>query len=112
MMAGQPLSSISSIDALGRQWPLMMLHHIGPASIYLSFLGLSAFGISVEALRLTQLIIGAATLALLWLAANSWFDDAVAALAVMLCATAPAFVWWSRAGRTGRCRCCRWRWAC
>ncbi len=98
MLIGQPLTSISSITFLGREWPLMMLHHIGPSSIYLSFLGLSAFGISVEALRLTQLIIGASTLILLWLAAKSWFDDAVAALAVLLCATAPAFVWWSRAG--------------
>lgn len=98
LMLGQPPSSISSITLFGRQWPLMMLHHIGPTSIYISFLGLSAFGISVEALRLTQLILGAITLALLWWMARSWFDDLTAAMAVLACATAPAYVWWSRAG--------------
>lgn len=91
-------SAIHNITLLGRQWPLMLLHHIGPASIYTSLIGMSIMGVSVEALRITQLIIGAIALLLLWLLARSWFDGRVAVLSVLLCASAPVFVWWSRAG--------------
>ena len=98
MITGRPLTSLSTINLFGRQWPLMMLHHIGPTSIFTSYAGLSLFGISVEALRVTQLIVGAVALLLLWWLARRWFDDLTAGIAVLLCGTAPAFIWWSRAG--------------
>jgi 4-amino-4-deoxy-L-arabinose transferase-like glycosyltransferase len=91
-------SAIHNITLFGKQWPLMLLHHIGPTSIYTSLIGISIMGVSVEALRITQMLIGATALVLLWLLARSWFDGRVAALAVLLCASAPVFVWWSRAG--------------
>jgi hypothetical protein len=99
VLAGQPpASALKSIDVLGRPLPLMMLHYIGPTSIYTSMLGFALLGISVESLRITQLLIGALALVLLWLLARSWFDGATAAVTVLLAGTAPAFVWWSRAG--------------
>lgn len=98
MITGQPLSSLSVITLFGRQFPLMMLHHIGPTTIFTSFIGLSLFGVSVEALRLTQLIVGAIALILLWRLARAWFDNWTALFAALLCGTAPVFIWWSRAG--------------
>lgn len=98
VLNGAEPSAIHNVTLFGRQWPLMLLHHIGPTSIYTSLIGLSLLGASVEALRITQLIVGASALVLLWLLARSWFDDLTASVAVLLCATAPAFIWWSRAG--------------
>ena len=98
VLLNKPPSSISTIHILGREWPLMMLHHIGPSTIYTSLAGMSLFGISVEGLRISQLCVGALTLILLWVLARSGFDDVTAGMAVLLCATAPAFIWWNRAG--------------
>lgn len=99
VLTGQvPTSALKSIDVLGRQLPLMMLHYIGPTSIYTSLAGFALFGVSVEALRITQLLIGALALVLLWLLARQWFDTPTAALTVLLAGTAPVFVWWNRAG--------------
>lgn len=99
MLTGQyPASALKSIDVLGRPLPLMMLHYIGPTSIYTSLAGFALLGISVESLRITQLLIGALALFLLWLLARQWFESPTAALAVLLAGSAPAFVWWNRAG--------------
>ncbi len=99
VLTGQyPASALKSIDVLDRPLPLMMLHYIGPTSIYTSLAGFALLGISVESLRITQLLIGALALVLLWLLARSWFDGTTAALTVLLAGTAPAFIWWNRAG--------------
>ncbi|WP_169239290.1 glycosyltransferase family 39 protein [Candidatus Roseilinea sp. NK_OTU-006] len=93
-----PASALKTIRVFGQPMPIMMLHYIGPTSIYTSLAGFALFGISVESLRLTQTLIGLLTLILTWALARVWFDDRVAALAVVLAATAPVFVWWHRAG--------------
>ncbi|MCS7062247.1 MAG: glycosyltransferase family 39 protein, partial [Anaerolineae bacterium] len=98
VLDGVEPSAIKNITLFGRQWPIMMLHHIGPTSIYTSLIGLSLLGVSVESLRVTQLSVGAVALVLLWLLARRWFGKQTAAIAAILCGTAPVFVWWSRAG--------------
>ena len=98
VLLNKPPSSISTINIAGREWPLMMLHHIGPSTIYTSMAGMSVFGISVEGLRISQLCVGAIALVLVWALARSGFDEITAGLAALLCATAPAFIWWNRAG--------------
>lgn len=98
VLNGTSPSAIHNIELFGRQWPLMLLHHIGPTTIYTSLIGFSILGVSVESLRITQLLVGAVALCLLWWLARSWFNGRVAALSVLLCASAPVFVWWSRAG--------------
>ena len=98
MLAGQPPSAMQNITVLGRELPLMMLHHIGPASIYTSAAGFALLGASVETLRLSQLAVGALALVLLWLLARLWGGDLAAAIAALLCASMPPFIWWSRAG--------------
>lgn len=98
MRAGKTPSVVENITLFGREVPLMMLHHIGPATIYTSAAGFALFGVSVEALRLSQLGVGALALVLLWLLARLWGGDLAAAIAALLCATMPPFIWWSRAG--------------
>jgi len=93
-----PTSALKQIVILDRPLPLMMSHYIGPTSTYISLLGFLIFGPSVESLRLTQTLLGLVTLFLLWLLARTWFDDRTASLAALLAATAPAFIWWHRAG--------------
>ncbi len=98
ILRGQAVSSLSHFSLFGRDWPLMMLHHIGPASIYTSLVGFATLGISVESLRIAQLGVGTLSLGLLFWLARLWFGRRVAAIAVLLCASAPAFIWWNRAG--------------
>ena len=98
MLTGQSPSCAMTVTLSGQVLPVMLRDYEGPTSVYTSLAGLSLLGISVEALRITQLAIGALTLVLLWLLARRWFGDAVAGLATLLCATAPAFVFWSRSG--------------
>ncbi|MCS6849275.1 MAG: glycosyltransferase family 39 protein [Anaerolineae bacterium] len=93
-----PASALKTIRVFDQPVPIMMLHYIGPTSIYTSLAGFTLFGVSVESLRLTQTLIGLLTLILIWTLARTWFDERVAALAVALAATAPVFVWWHRAG--------------
>src|SRR4030095_4766407 len=100
LLHGQPTTAFSTvtIPILGLRLPLMMGHYIGPSSIYTRFAGMALLGTTVEGLRASQLLLGAVTLLLLWLLARTWFDPLTAGVAVMLCASAPAFIWWSRAG--------------
>lgn len=98
MLRGWPVSSLSTFHWFGREWPLMMLHHIGPASIYTSLMGFALLGVSVESLRLAQLCVGTLSLLLLFKLSKDWFGQAVASIAVLACASAPAFIWWNRAG--------------
>lgn len=93
-----PASALKTIRVFGQPAPVMMLHYIGPTSIYTSLAGFVLFGVSVESLRLTQTLIGLLTLILIWALGRIWFNDRVAALAAALAATAPVFVWWHRAG--------------
>lgn len=97
-LQGRRPSSIDTFQAFGRDWPLMMLHHIGPTSIYTSLAGFALFGVSVEVLRATQLAVGGLAIVLTWQLGRTWFGEREAMIAAWLCATAPAFVWWSRAG--------------
>ena len=98
MLAGKTPSAMQNVTLFGRDLPLMMLHHIGPATIYTSAAGFALLGPSVEALRLSQLAVGALALVLLWLLARLWGGDLAAAIAALLCASMPPFIWWSRAG--------------
>jgi hypothetical protein len=98
LLLGQTPSIVRSVPFLGREWPLMMLDHIGAASVYTSAVGFALFGISVETLRATQLVVGWMALLLLWLLTKEWADVRTANIAVLLAASAPVMVWWSRFG--------------
>jgi hypothetical protein len=93
-----PASALKHIVVLGQPLPVMMSHYIGPTSTYISLIGFLIFGASVESLRITQTLLGLVTLFLTWRLAQTWFNEQTANAAVLLAATAPAFVWWHRAG--------------
>src|SRR5262249_16987533 len=89
---------VSTFRFLGRRLPLMLHPHIGPTSTYYDLLVFELFGVSVETLRVAQLALGSLTLGLLFALARSGFGGGTAAIAVLLCATHAAFIWWTRAG--------------
>lgn len=97
-LAGRPPVCARSVALFGRRWPLMIHPHIGPTSAYVALISFEILGVSVESLRIGQLAVGVLTLLLLVVAGRAWFDDRTAAIAVLLCGTSPAFIWWSRAG--------------
>ncbi len=91
-------SAVTSIKLGHRRVPVMIHPHIGPTSAYIALVAFSIAGVSTHVLRVSQLAVGVVTLVLLWLLARTWFDAVVAAVTVVLCGTAPPFLWWSRAG--------------
>ena len=93
-----PNTALSTVDILGQKLPLMMGHYTGPSSIYTSLAGMALFGTSVAGLRISQMLLGAITLCLLWGITRAWFGNVTATVSLLLCASAPAYLWWSRAG--------------
>ncbi len=98
LIRGLPNTAFDTVNVFGLHLPLVMGHYTGPSSIYVSFAGMSVFGTTVAGLRITQLILGAITLLLLFILARAWFDAPAAGLVSLICATAPAYLWWSRSG--------------
>ncbi len=98
LLRSLPNSAFSTINLFGLRLPLMLSYYIGPTTIYLSWAGMAVFGTTVAGLRITMLLAGVLTLLLLYFLARAWFDPLTGGISVLLCATAPAFVWWSRAG--------------
>ncbi|MBM4265662.1 MAG: hypothetical protein FJ144_03440 [Deltaproteobacteria bacterium] len=91
-------SCADSTRLFGPDLPLMVHPHIGPTTVYTSLAAFAVSGPSVESLRSSQLVVGGVALFLLFLLGYDWFGPRAAALAVLLCGSAPAFVWWSRGG--------------
>jgi 4-amino-4-deoxy-L-arabinose transferase-like glycosyltransferase len=98
VLDGREPRCAQSMRVLGHALPLMVHPHIGATSVYTSLVGLALVGPSVEGLRLSQLAVGAIALVLLFALALTWFDVRAAAIAVLLCGSAPGFIWWSRGG--------------
>ena len=93
-----PNTAFDTIAIWGEKLPLMMGHYIGPTSIYVSYLGMALFGTTITGLRISQLLLGALTLVLLYVFARRWLSPLIASVGMLLCATTPVFIWWSRAG--------------
>jgi len=78
--------------------PLMVQDYIGALNVYMAIPFLALFGVSVPALRLLPLLTASATLVLLYLLAKEAFGRRAAAMATLLLAVNPSFVFWSRQG--------------
>ncbi len=78
--------------------PLMVQDYIGAINVFLSLPFLGALGISVEALRLYTLSIGAGILFLTWAVARKLGGPSAGVVAALLLATNPSFVFWNRQG--------------
>lgn len=97
-LRGAPLDPHFAISVFGRAWPLMSLPHEGPTVIYLSMPAIALFGASPAVLRVLHLLVGCLTLVALWALTRRWAGARAAAVVVLLTATCPPFVWWSRSG--------------
>jgi 4-amino-4-deoxy-L-arabinose transferase-like glycosyltransferase len=98
MALGRPLDIVDAFDLAGREWPLMVMPYVGPTTSYLALPGFALFDVSVTTLRVTNILLGLATLLLAWGFLRDFLDARVAALSVLLLALNPTFVFWSRIG--------------
>ena len=112
LLTGAPVTAFrdATIQMAGVQLPLMVQDYIGALNVYLALPFLALSGIGVPNLRALGILTGLAALLLLERAISTWLHDRnghVASrvplttgglIAVMLAATAPSFIFWSRQG--------------
>jgi hypothetical protein len=100
LLLGQPTEPFrgAAIRVAGRAFPLMIVDYIGTVNTYLSLPFFALWGVRLFSLRLMAILLGACTLLLTYLVAESLFDRLVAALACLLLAVHPSFIFWSRQG--------------
>jgi hypothetical protein len=106
IVTGQPLTAFR--DAAVRlgpvELPLMVQDYIGANNVVLALPFLKLGGVNVASLRWMSLLIGALTLVFTWAVAGQSFKDLrlggpiAAAIAALLLAVNPSFVFWSRQG--------------
>jgi hypothetical protein len=100
ILAGRPVTAFrgASIQVLGLGWPLMVQDYIGSLNVLLALPFFALLGSSVMALRLMSVAVGLATLALAQAAGAAVFGRRVGAIAGLLLAVQPSFLFWSRQG--------------
>jgi hypothetical protein len=100
LLLGQPVTSFRDNGLLiaGRLFPLMTQDYIGAINTYAAFPFFWLLGISLISLRLMAVAVGVITLCLLYRLAHDLYGLGAAALAVLLLAADPTFVFWSRQG--------------
>ncbi|MDP2935220.1 MAG: glycosyltransferase family 39 protein [Dehalococcoidia bacterium] len=100
MLQGQPVEIFKGAGLwLGDMaYPLMVMDYVGAVNSYLLVPFFAVLGIGVESLRLLTVLGSAAAVVLTYFLARSLFGWAAAALAVLLLAVHPSFVFWSRQG--------------
>lgn len=100
ILHGQPAETFRNAGVLlaGNRWPLMTQDYIGAFNTYLVVPYLLLVGVNVVALRLMPITLGLLTLWLAWSVAATWYDRRAANITVVLLATMPSFVFWTRQG--------------
>lgn len=100
IVTGQPLTAFRGAAVrLGPvALPLMVQDYIGANNVVLALPFLKLGGVNVAALRWMSLLIGALTLAFTWAAAGQIGGPIAAAVAALLLAVNPSFIFWSRQG--------------
>jgi len=100
LLRGLPVQAFRSatVRFLGLDLPLMVQDYIGALNVYLSIPFLALLGVEVPALRLMPVIVASITLVLLYALAREAFDRRAAAVAVLMLAVSPTYVFWSRQG--------------
>ncbi len=79
-------------------YPIMLLDYMGSLGGYLTLPFLIVFGPGYVAARAQPIFFSCVTILLAWLLARRWFGASVAAVTVLLLATNPSFIWFSRQG--------------
>lgn len=101
LLLGHPveLQRNVGLHIFGLDLPLMSSSdYQGITSTYLVLPFFAAFGINVFSLRLMTVSVGLLGVILTFFLARRWFSPPVARLSVLLIATSPAWVFWSRLG--------------
>lgn len=100
LLKGQPvrLQRGVGIHLFGRDFPVMIGDYWGTTSTYAVLPLFAVFGVGVLPVRLFPIAAGALALVLTYLLGRRLFDGRVGALAALLLAGAPTFVFWSRVG--------------
>lgn len=100
LLLNQPVTSFrdNGIQLGGRLFPLMTQDYIGAINTYAAIPFFLLLGITPVSLRIMAVIIGLLTLLLTHWLAELLYGPLVAALAVLLLAVNPTFVFWSRQG--------------
>src|SRR4029078_2915627 len=87
------------LHLFGLSLPLMSSSdYQGVTSTYLALPFFALFGINVVSLRLMTVGVGVLAIILTFFLARAWFGSNVARLSVLMLATSPAWVFWSRLG--------------
>ncbi len=100
LATGQPVTAFRDATVQVGSWrlPLMVQDYIGTLDALLAVPFLFFGGVNVVALRLLSVTIGAMTLVMTWRLAWSLGGSSAAAIAGLLLAINPTFVFWSRQG--------------
>ena len=86
------------VTILGATFPLMILDYLGAVNTYLLWPVFAAAGASWLTVRWFEVAVSAVVVSLSYRLARAWFGPAVAAVAALLVAVNPSFVFWSRMG--------------
>lgn len=100
LVLGQPVEVFrgAGLRLFGQPLPLMVQDYIGALNVYLAMPFLALLGVSVPALRLMPVLFAALTLLFTYIFARQLFNRRVAAIAYLLLALNPSFVFWNRQG--------------
>jgi 4-amino-4-deoxy-L-arabinose transferase-like glycosyltransferase len=100
LLRGQPVEAHrdATVRVLGRDVPLMVQDYIGALQVVLAVPFLALFGPSAAALRLMPVALGALTIVLAGGLAQRLYGPGSAAVAMLLLAVQPSFVFWTRQG--------------
>lgn len=101
MLLGHPveLQRNAGIHILGLTLPLMSSSdYQGVTSTYLALPFLAIGGVNAVSLRLMTVTVGLLGIVLAYFLARAWFGRAEARLTVLMLATSPAWIFWSRLG--------------
>jgi hypothetical protein len=100
LLTGQPVTAFraATVGIAGLRIPLMVQDYIGNLNVLLAVPFLAVGGINTVALRALPLALAALTLFFTWKIADKLGGPLVAAVAALLLAVNPTFVFWSRQG--------------
>ncbi|MBI3761867.1 MAG: glycosyltransferase family 39 protein [Chloroflexi bacterium] len=100
ILAGQPVTAFrdATVGLGTMQWPLMVQDYIGSLNVLTAIPFFAVLGANVFALRLMAVSIGLATIVLTYGFAVETFGERPAAVAAILLAVQPSFLFWSRQG--------------
>jgi hypothetical protein len=100
LVTGQPLTAFRDAFLQLGPWrlPLMVQDYIGALNVALAMPLLALGGVNVPSLRWLSVLVGAFTLVLTWRVALRLSGATAAAIASLLLAVNPTFIFWSRQG--------------